>query len=140
MKAKRVSKVARGKMAKALVFRGSKERTSGGLKSDSLMRNKRGRIVSKRASANGKRRYRAIEFWTDAVMMAREALHLRGLVAINGKSLSGKALYVKAKSLSAQAKMGSSMTPHPSATDAASKGEHDVAATTLRAQSAEGGA
>merc|ERR1719401_272753 len=61
------------------------------------MRNKRGKIVSKRASAHGRRRYRQIEAWTEAVMEARDLLHVRGFLAINGRSLQGKALYVKAK-------------------------------------------
>merc|ERR1719277_1119298 len=97
MKSKRTSKVARGKLAKALVLRGMKERTSGGLRKDGLMRNKRGKIVSKRASASGMRRYKQIEDWTEAVMQARDNLHVRGFLPINGKSLQGKALYVKAK-------------------------------------------
>jgi len=41
-KAKRVSKVAKGRGAKARVFRGTKARTSGGLKKSDLMRNKSG--------------------------------------------------------------------------------------------------
>eukprot|EP00927_Polykrikos_kofoidii_P080271 TRINITY_DN77141_c0_g1_i1.p1 TRINITY_DN77141_c0_g1~~TRINITY_DN77141_c0_g1_i1.p1 ORF type:complete len:194 (+),score=46.00 TRINITY_DN77141_c0_g1_i1:67-582(+) len=99
MKAMRVKKVAKGRMAKALVLRGSKEKTVSGLTSDMLMKNKRGKVVSKRASAAGSRRYRQIEGWVDALMAAREALNFRGFVAINGKSLQGKALYVKSKAL-----------------------------------------
>merc|ERR1719224_171685 len=101
MKGKRVSKVAKGRFAKALVLRGSKEKTVGGLRKDALMKNKRGKVVSKRASANGKRRYAQIEGWVEGVMAARSALRLTGFVAINGKSLMGKALYVKAKALRA---------------------------------------
>merc|ERR1719215_2597096 len=99
MKAKRATKVAKGRMAKALVFRGSKEKTVGGLKQESLMKNKRGKIVSKRQSALGKRRFTNVEAWVDSVMEARKALHINGFVAINGKTLQGKALYVKTKSL-----------------------------------------
>merc|ERR1719350_60052 len=99
MKAKRVSKIAKGRMAKAMVFRGNKEKTSSGLKNDALMRSKRGKIVSKRKSANGRRRYVNIEGWTDSLMEARKALHISGFVAVNGKSLQGKALYVKSKAL-----------------------------------------
>merc|ERR1719456_937419 len=98
-KAKRIVKVARGRLAKSLVFRGMRERTSGGLKQDTLMRNKRGKIVSKRQSACGKRAYRQIEGWTQAVMSARDTLHIKGFVAINGKSLQGKALYFKSKAV-----------------------------------------
>jgi len=99
MKAKRTSKIAKGRMAKAMVMRGSKEKTSGGLTKDALIRNKRGKIVSKRKAAVGKQRYQHIEPWVEAVMAAREALHTKGFVAINGQSLQGKALYVKAKSI-----------------------------------------
>jgi len=99
MKSKRVSKIAKGRLAKALVFKGSKEKTTGGLKADALMRNKRGKIVSKRASANGKRRFKQIEDWVEAHVAARQALHVKGFVAMNGKTLQGKALYVKTKAL-----------------------------------------
>merc|ERR1719343_189716 len=99
MKAKRVSKIARGRFAKALVLRGSKEKTTGGLTKDSLTRNKRGKIVSKRASAAGKRRFKNIESWVESVAAARKALQMQGFVAINGKSVLGKALYVKSKAL-----------------------------------------
>jgi len=104
MKAKRVTKVAKGHFAKALVLCGKKDKTVSGLKKDDLMRNKRGKIVSKRASAAGSRRYSKIEGWVEAHMAAREALHVRGFVALNGKSLQGKALYVKAKSIFAASK------------------------------------
>mmetsp|Transcript_90777 Transcript_90777/g.283872 ORF Transcript_90777/g.283872 Transcript_90777/m.283872 type:complete len:140 (+) Transcript_90777:63-482(+) len=108
MKAKRVSKVARGRFARALVFRGRKEKTVGGLTKEGLMRNSRGKIVSKRANAHGKRGYRNIEGWTEAVMAARQALHSTGFVAVNGKSLHGKALYLKAKAIRAQRTSGTS--------------------------------
>merc|ERR1719221_2092758 len=103
MKAKRVSKIAKGRAAKAMVFRGRKEKTSGGLTQDALMRNKRGKVVSKRASANAKRLFQnsKVEKWVEAVMEAREALHTKGFVAINGQTLHGKALYVKAKAIRA---------------------------------------
>merc|ERR1712217_996356 len=88
----RKSKIATGRMAKAMVLRGKKEKTKGGLTQEALMRNKRGKIVSKRKSALGKQRYSFIEPWIEAVMAAREALHTKGFVAINGKTLQGKAL------------------------------------------------
>merc|ERR1719324_546383 len=100
-KKKGISKIARGKLAKAMVLRGSKLKTTGGLTADLLMRNKRGKVVSKKASAHGHRAFRLIESWVDSVMEARSALHARGFVAINGKTLAGKALYVKAKALHA---------------------------------------
>merc|ERR1719183_1398674 len=60
---------------------------------------KRGKIVSKRQSAHGKRQYQNIKSWTDAVMKARSSLSVKGFVAINGHTLVGKALFVKAKAL-----------------------------------------
>merc|ERR1719214_186564 len=99
MKKKKVSKVARGRFAKSLVFRGSKEKTVGGLTKESLMRNKRGKIVSKRQNAKGKRSFKNVETWTEAFMQAREMLRVEGFHAINGKTLQGKALYYKTKAL-----------------------------------------
>merc|ERR1719213_711221 len=96
---KRISKIARGKMRKSRVLRGLKEKTSGGLKAESLMKNKRGKVVSKRASANGKRAWRHIEAWVESVQSARSQLKVAGFVAINGKSIQGKALYVKTKAI-----------------------------------------
>merc|ERR1719277_2650379 len=126
MKKKKASKVARGRMAKAMVFRGSKEKTVGGLKQESLMKNKRGKIVSKRQSALGKRRFAQIEGWVDSVMAARKALHISGFVAINGKTLQGKALYVKSKALLARAAAGSASTGG-AASSAGVAGEQPVA-------------
>merc|ERR1711904_244486 len=98
-KRKKVSKIARGRMAKVLVFRGSKEKTVGGLNRESLMKNKRGKVVSKRQNAHGKRAFKNVETWTEAFMQAREMLRVEGFHAINGKTLQGKALYYKTKAL-----------------------------------------
>merc|ERR1712061_873146 len=101
MKAKRVSIIARGKMARAIVFRGSKAKTASGMTKDKLTRNKAGKVVSKAASARGKRNFAnsPLKAWCDAVKAARMALNLTGFVAIGGKSATGKALYAKAKTL-----------------------------------------
>merc|ERR1712164_9665 len=96
MKAKkRVSKIARGKMSKAVVFRGNKEKTVSGLKKTDLIKSKSGKIVSKKASANGKRAYKRIQGWTKAVQQARKQLKVRGFVAVK----KGTALYKLAKDL-----------------------------------------
>merc|ERR1719336_2451014 len=94
MKAKRVSKIARGRFAKVLVLRGKFEKTQGGIRADGLMKNKWGKVVSKRSSAAWVRRGKD---WIDATVQARQVLNLTGFVAVNGKSLQGKALYIKAK-------------------------------------------
>ncbi|CAJ1330940.1 unnamed protein product [Effrenium voratum] len=103
MKAKKVTKIARGRMAKSMVFKGRKAKTSGGLTKDSLMVNKRGKVVSKLRSAKGKKSFKHIESWVEAVMEARAAFNAKGFVAINGKTLQGKALYAKAKAIRASA-------------------------------------
>merc|ERR1712054_678900 len=45
------SKIAKGKFSKVVVFRGSKAKTSGGLTQGDLVKNSRGKIVSKKSSA-----------------------------------------------------------------------------------------
>merc|ERR1719195_2489968 len=54
-KVKKVSKIAKGRGAKAAVLKGKKEKTVGGLTSANLVKNKRGKVVSKNASARGKK-------------------------------------------------------------------------------------
>merc|ERR1712150_375228 len=99
MKAKKtmkVSKIARGKFAKARVFRGSKEKTVGGLKQTDLIRSKAGKIVSKKMSAVAMKRYASsIGRWTLALSKARKALGVKGFVAVK----KGSALYNKAQQL-----------------------------------------
>merc|ERR1719210_1313359 len=89
MKAKRISTIARGKLAKALVFRGSKQKTSGGLTKDTLTKNKTGRIVSKSKSARGKKNWAnsALKRWIDALKQARKELKVTGFCAVNGKTV-----------------------------------------------------
>merc|ERR1712048_1158766 len=99
MKAKRVSKIAKGTRAKASVLAGRKEKTAGGLTKAMLFKNARGKIVSKKASAAGKNNYKKIASWVSACKTARKFLNLQGFVAINGRTPAGKALYAKAKSL-----------------------------------------
>merc|ERR1719264_1179881 len=101
MKAKRVSVIAKGKMARAAVFSGRKVKTQTGLTKASLIKNKDGKIVSKARSANAKKNFNSsgAKPWCDAVKAARKALNLTGFVAIGGKSATGKALYAKAKAL-----------------------------------------
>merc|ERR1719492_460094 len=101
MKVKPTSTIARGKLAKALVFRGSKQKTTGGLTMDTLTKNKTGRIVSKAKSARAKKNWAnsALKRWIDAVKQARKALGIKGFCAVNGKTAQGKAVYAKAKAI-----------------------------------------
>merc|ERR1711977_239208 len=96
MKAKkRVSKIARGKRSRAVVFHGNKEKTASGLKKSDLIKSKSGKIVSKKASAAGKRAYKQISGWTKAVQQARKQLKVKGFVAVK----KGTPLYKLAKDL-----------------------------------------
>merc|ERR1719507_173715 len=94
MKAKRVSKIARGRGAKARVLRGSKAKTVGGLKASDLTKNKSGKVVSKKMRARGLKNR-----WAQACGAARKALKVKGFCPIGGKSAAGKALLAKARSL-----------------------------------------
>merc|ERR1719412_2186850 len=98
---KRVSKVAKGKRAKSSVFRGTKVSTSGGLKKSDLTRNKQGKVVSKKGSAAGKRRYQknGLAKWTTACQQARKQLNIKGFQVIGGKTAKGQALLKKARSI-----------------------------------------
>merc|ERR1719211_29339 len=101
MKAMKVSKIAKGKRARSSVFRGTKEKTSGGLTKATLTKSKSGKIVSKAASAASKKKFAqsALKKWCDACKQARKQLNIKGFVAVGGKSAQGKALYAKAKSI-----------------------------------------
>ena len=100
MKAKRCSVIAKGPRARASVFSGKKLKTRSGLTKDSLVKNKFGKIVSKKKSVLAKQRYDAsgLRAWADAVHVARAALGLCGFVPIGGPSEAGQALYAEAKS------------------------------------------
>ncbi|OLP73184.1 hypothetical protein AK812_SmicGene47679, partial [Symbiodinium microadriaticum] len=83
MKKKAVSKIARGKLAKAVVFNGRKEKTYTGLHKTDLMKNKSGRIVTKKQHAKGKALFQQFaKKWLDAVMTARKELGLKGFCAV----------------------------------------------------------
>merc|ERR1712054_441204 len=95
MKKKAVSKIAKGKFAKSVVFRGTKAKTYTGLTKGDLIKNKRGKIVTKKSAAAGKKNYANIKGWTTACQKARKALGIKGFVAIK----KGSDLYKKAKEL-----------------------------------------
>merc|ERR1712134_231844 len=92
MKAKKVGR-------KSLVFAGTRVKTTGGLKKQDLTMNKRGKVVSKKMHANGKKAFSHIKAWHVAVTKARQALGVNGFIAIGGKKPEGKALYAKAKAI-----------------------------------------
>merc|ERR1712224_37069 len=69
---------------RAQVFRGTrrKVKTTGQTKAD-LMKNKRGKVVSKKANAAGKKTFKrnGLGKWNKAFMQARKNLGLKGFVA-----------------------------------------------------------
>merc|ERR1711966_73697 len=90
MKAKKVSK----RMAKVVAFRGGNTGGATTLKQGDLIKNKQGRIVSKKQSVRAKKAYASgIGKWTAAVQKARKALGTKGFVAIK----KGSPLYKKAR-------------------------------------------
>merc|ERR1712176_735884 len=95
------SVVAKGKRGKSSVFRGTKEKTSGGLKKGDLKKNKAGKIVSRKASDRAKRSkgYKKIMAWSSAFKAARKALGIKGFCPCGGKTAKGKALLAKTRSL-----------------------------------------
>ena len=94
-RAMKVSIIARNKYAKRTVFNGNKTKTVGGLKKGDLMKNKNGKVVSKKAHANGKKAFKRIQKWTAAVQKARKQMGVKGFVAVK----KGTALYKKAHSI-----------------------------------------
>merc|ERR550539_534521 len=95
------SVIAKGKRGKSSVFRGTKVKTSGGLKKGDLKKNKSGKVVSRKASeaAKKKKGFKKIVAWGTAFKAARKALGVKGFVACGGKTAQGKALLAKTRSL-----------------------------------------
>merc|ERR1712228_632036 len=65
------------------VWKGTRQRTAGGLTKKDLRKSKSGKIVSKKQSQLARKRMRngGISRWLKAVMAARKALKLKGFVA-----------------------------------------------------------
>merc|ERR1712159_278350 len=89
MKKKAMKKVS-ARLAKRHVFAGKATKTASGLSKGDLVKNKAGRIVSKKRSAKSKK-----SPWIAAVAAARKALNIKGFAAIK----KGSPLYNKAKAL-----------------------------------------
>merc|ERR1719305_333399 len=96
-KKKRVSKVAKGRLAKSLVFKGKREKTVSGLTKDDIVLNKAGKLVSRKKSALGKQ-FDRVKGWRESFMKARAVMGVCGFVAMNGQTAQGKALYAKTRS------------------------------------------
>merc|ERR1711964_683427 len=78
------------------VWNGTRQKTMSGMTKDKLMRNKKGKIVSKARSALARSRWEAgVGKWLTAVMEARKSLGITGFCLIK----KGTALYTAARSL-----------------------------------------
>merc|ERR1719348_1527508 len=101
MKAKRVSTIAKGKMARFAVFSGRKAKTQGGMTAATLTKSKSGKIVSKKASLRAKKNFASspLKKWMDACKIARKQLGITGFCPVGGKSAQGKALFAKVKAM-----------------------------------------
>jgi len=80
---------------KSQVWSGKKQKTSGGLTKAMLIKNKKGKTVSKKRSAQGKKAFGNIAKWTAATKAARNALGLSGFVLMKKDS----ALYAKTQEM-----------------------------------------
>merc|ERR1719391_750970 len=85
------SKIAKGKFARSSVFAGRKEKTSSGLKKSELVKSKSGKVVSKKRSALGKKRFASngLKAWADATKKARKQLGIKGFCPVGGKTAKG---------------------------------------------------
>ncbi len=75
------------------LWNGSRHHTNSGHSKSHLMKNKTGKVVTKKSHAAGRRAYKNIRGWTQAVSKARKALGITGFCAVK----KGTALYKKAR-------------------------------------------
>ena len=75
------------------VWAGTRQKTRGGCEKSVFMMSKSGKIVSKKRSAHGRRVFKNIRGWIQAVSKARKALGITGFVAVK----KGTPLYKKAR-------------------------------------------
>jgi len=69
--------------SKSQVLKGLKLKTKGGLRASDLIKNKSGKVVSKKRHAAGRKAYeKNLATWVSACTRARKELHLTGFVAI----------------------------------------------------------
>ena len=78
---------------KRQVWAGTRQKTKSGHEKSLLMKNKAGKIVTKKSHAAGKRAFKNIRGWTQAVSKARKALGITGFCAVK----KGTPLYKKAR-------------------------------------------
>merc|ERR1719229_1260200 len=88
MKAMKAPKKISARLAKRHAFLGKREKTAGGLTKGDLVKNKAGKIVSKKASLRAKKNK-----WILAVTEAKKALKITGFHPVK----KGSPVYLKAK-------------------------------------------
>merc|ERR1711862_1043033 len=94
MKAMKAKRVISKRACRAVVFHGGKGGPHTTLKKENLIKNKFGRIVSKKASAASKKNWaKSGGKWIKALQQARKALKVTGFMAVK----KGSPLYVKAR-------------------------------------------
>jgi hypothetical protein len=71
------------------------------LKKSDIVKNKRGRYVSKKASnrAKNSKSGKIISKWGNALKQARKQLGIKGFVPVGGKTPKGQALYKAVKAI-----------------------------------------
>merc|ERR1712113_1002056 len=89
------SNIAKGSRMRASVWLGHKAKTKSGHKKADFMKNKAGKIVTKKQHTAGKKNYKHIKGWTVACQAAKKELKLKGFVIIK----KGSAVYKRAKQL-----------------------------------------
>ena len=91
MKKRAMKKTAKSyksaRTAKTAVFNGKIAKTRGNNDKSTLMKNKHGRVVSKKQSAAASKK---LGKWLKAVAAARKALAIKGMVPVGGKSAKGQ--------------------------------------------------
>jgi len=93
--------VAKGSRARAMVMSGRKVRTVGRLTAPDLIKNRKGKFVSKRMSAHCLRRSgELMRNWGEAVKLAREQLGITGWCPVGGATPRGQALHIRTLKLS----------------------------------------
>ena len=75
------------------VWNGTRHHTNSGMDKSKFMKSKSGKIVSKKQHAFGRRQFKNIRGWINAVSKARKALGITGFCAVK----KGTPLYIKAR-------------------------------------------
>ena len=86
-----------GARAKTQVFKGSAVQTASGQKKHDFQKNKKGKVVSKKASLAGQQKFEHIRKWTQAIQTAKSELAIVGFRPVGGKTKRGKQVHKKGR-------------------------------------------